>query len=296
MKINIENIDGLESHNMFEGVVRIFSVPFLNSLPASLIQNVMKKTSRDAGKVTESGGSTHALEVMYTRYHRKFFSRGVFQGIADYFWHHIIDQSSALRNRLKIVHKILFNSIDEIIAERNLVGDLSPVAILSIAGGSSRALLSSLVEIRAGGSDFPVEIYTIDKDKLALDVGARLASEQRLSKNFHWIHGNARDVKHLVPDKKFDLVEIVGLLDYFNDERASRLLGVAYSVMKDSAYIVVANVRPNPEIPFVHKTGWPAMIYRQPEDMVNLLTNAGFKEVDTILEPVGVHIIALAKK
>ena len=105
MKIIIADDKNLENHSLLTKFIRIFTVPLLNNLPASLIQKVMKLSSHDARKVLESVGSTHALEVMYTRYHRSLFHRGFLNGIADLFWHHGVSQPKALRNRLKIVEE-----------------------------------------------------------------------------------------------------------------------------------------------------------------------------------------------
>jgi len=85
MEISIADIPLLKKHGLIVKAIRIFSVPIMNTLPASLIKKMMKKSSKDAATVVVSGGSTHALEAMYTRNHRKLFSRGLFQGFADYF-------------------------------------------------------------------------------------------------------------------------------------------------------------------------------------------------------------------
>lgn len=297
MKISTADIPRLRKHNLFVKMIRIFSVPIMNALPASLIKKMMWKTSRDAKKVTETGGTTHALEVMYTRHQRKLFSKGIFRGIADYFWHHVISQPEALRNRLKIVAEVIKSCIVELANKKGTSFDENPVCILSIAGGSARSIIRTIVDLREKDLNRPIEVVVLDKDKSALEVGEKISKETGVSENFQWIHGQARDVKTLLPNKTFDIIEIVGLLDYFPDERATRLLKVAEEVIKDNGIIVVANVIPNSEIPFVHKTGWPEMIYRKPDDLRNLLDNAGFtKEINLIVEPLGVHCIALASK
>jgi SAM-dependent methyltransferase len=297
MKISTADIPGLERQNLFVKIIRIFSVPIMNTLPASLIQKMMRKTSRDAGKVVETGGSTHALEVMYTRHHRKLFSRGITQGIADYFWHHIIAQPQALRNRLKIVHEILRKKTADVIQERKSNHNSSPVSILSIAGGSSRSIISALLDLKKSGENYPVEVITLDKDQTALEIGKRLASGNGLSESFSWIQGTAKNIGILLPGKVFDIVEIVGLLDYFPENRVIRTLQLARSVMREGGYVIIANVQPNPEIPFVHKTGWPQMFYRLPKEIENILKEAGFvKENDIITEPLNIHIIAIGKK
>ena len=297
MKISIADIPRLRRHNLFVKMIRIFSVPIMNSLPAPLIKRMMRKSSKDAATVVAKGGSTHALEAMYTRHHRKLFSRGTLQGIADYFWHHIISQPEALRNRLKVVAEVIKSCVVELANRKDKDSDANPVRILSIAGGSARSIIRTIVDLQEKNLNCQIEVTVLDKDQSALEVGGNISKEAGVSKNFQWVHGQARDVKMLLPDKTFDIVEIVGLLDYFPDERAKRLLKVVGEVIKSGGVIVVANVIPNPEIPFVHKTGWPEMIYRKPEELRKLLSDAGFtKEINLITESLGVHCVALAYK
>ena len=297
MKISVADIPNLRRQNLFVKMIRIFSVPIMNSLPSSLIKKMMKKSSRDASKVTETGGTTHALEVMYTRHNRKLFSRGIFQGIADYFWHHVISQPEALRNRLKIVAAVIKSCIVESANKICESSKTEPVRILSIAGGSARSIIRTIVDLREKNLNCQIEVVVLDKDKSALEVGEKVSEEAGVSENFQWMHGIAKDVGTLLLGKKFDVVEIVGLLDYFPEERAIRMLKLARSVMRDGGYVIIANVQPNPEMPFVHKTGWPEMFYRSTKDMENLLKEAGFiEDNDIIIEPLGVHIIATGKK
>lgn len=297
MNVKAANISGLERHNSLVRFLRIFTVPLLNSLPARFIQLLMRKSSHDAATVVAKGGSTHALEAMYTRYHRSLFARGFLQGIADAFWHHLVSQPSSLRNRVRIVQSLLEEEILFLIADRKKNNDSSALEILSIAGGSSRAVTHALKKLRDNQSNpFTIRVTTLDKDRSAIEAGKRLAESFNLSEDFQWIHGNARDVKTLVATCSFDIVEIVGLLDYFDAERAVRLLAHIRGVMKTGSVLLVANVLPNKEQPFVHKTGWPSMYYRTPAELQSILNRAGFKkENDMIIEPLRVHAIAVAK-
>lgn len=270
----------------------------LNAVPASLIKRAMKKTSKDAAMTVEKSGSTHALEAMYTRDHRRLFSRGFSQGVADIFWHHIVSQPKAIRNRLKIVREIIRTDIETLAQERKESGNSDPIRILSIAGGSARSIIQAVSEVKGHSPEVQIEVVVIDKDQSALNVGAKIAQEAGLSKNFTWIVGNANKVQELLPaTTKFDLVEIVGLLDYFDDERALRLIGNAKADMNDGGFMVIANVLRNSETPFVHKMGWPAMIYRKPKEVEDLLSSAGFeKDLQYIVEPLRVHCVAVGRK
>jgi len=281
----IADMPELETHNLLEKFVRVFTVPLLNALPARLIQLFMRKSSHDAATVVAKGGSTHALEVMYTRYHRELFSRGFLQGIADLFWHHFVSQPKALRNRLHIVQSLL---------EQEIRSRTEPIFILSIAGGSARSLVSTLTKLRSEHFPHSVRVVVLDKDETALEVGGRVAASAGVRDCFEWVCGNANDAASLVQHTQFDIVEIVGLLDYFDAKRTMRLLSALRSLMKTGGVLLAANVVPNEEQIFVHKTGWPPMQYRTANDFAHLIEKAAFAVRDTITEPLCVHTIVRA--
>ena len=61
-------------------------------MPSSIVRKVLVETNRDGKIIIEKGGSARSLEVLYTRHDRKLFSRGIFQGITDLYWHDCLSQ------------------------------------------------------------------------------------------------------------------------------------------------------------------------------------------------------------
>jgi len=283
----------LETNSFPVKIVRTITVPTLNILPKSLIQFFMKNSSKDAGTVVAKGGTTHALEAMYGRSERKLFSRGITQGIADILWHHLISQPRSLRNRLRIVQGVIQEKIQLLLKDSSH----TEVNVLSIAGGSSRSIMYALQNLKKRGLTEQIHIITIDKDITALDVGKRIAKELGLEDNFEWVHGTASEVHGLFPSRKFDIVEIVGLLDYFDFDRATRLISMTRDLLNEGGFIVIANVIPNREQPFVYKTGWPSMFYRKPKDVRRMLETSGFTSSnDIIVEPLKIHCVGVGQK
>jgi len=118
-----------------------------------------------------------------------------------------------------------------------------------------------------------------------------------LENNFEWVHGNASEISTIFPSRKFNIVEIVGLLDYFDFNRAVKLMSMSRELMNENGFIIIANVMPNKEQPFVHKTGWPAMFYRKPEEVRRLLIASGFTHSnDIITEPLKIHCVGIGQK
>ncbi len=292
MKIIVADDKKLERHNLIEKLIRIFSVPLLNILPPSVVQKMMSVSSRDAKAVIKQGGSTHALKVMYGRYSRSLFSRGFLQGFADLFWHHCVSQPKALRNRLKIVENNLYKEI------LKLASNQRNITILTIGGGSGRGIVQSLNRFQKKNLDCKIKIINIDKSQKAIDLSKKITKEANLHDNFEWIKDDARNIKFLVSKNSVDIVEMVGLLDYFSDEKGVEVIKQVYDVLKQKGLFIVGNVYPNVEMPFIRRSGWPEMYYRMPEDLSRILINSGFSENkgEIIFEPLKFHIIVLIRK
>lgn len=275
-----------ECHGMFTKFIRFFSVPLLNWVPSKIIRKIMKRSSQDAGTVVEKGGSTHALEVMYTRYHHRPFSQGFFKGLADFFWHHAISQPKALRNRLKIVEYFIKDAISRRIKDgRN-------VEILNVAGGSSRAIIHVLTDYKQNKQNLLVKITSIDKDANAIELGKEISEEYGVGESFIWINGQIRDLSRYVYEKRFDVIEVVGLLDYLSDEKVERLLILLREHLRQDGELIVANIMPNNEAPFIARTGWPAMQYRTYSELAEIILRTGFnKPYDIIAEPLKIHAV-----
>ncbi len=276
----------LETHGSFTKIFRLLSVPILNHIPSRFLRLAMRKTSHDAATVTKNGGSTTALEAMYTRHHRHPFARGFFSGLADFFWHNAISQPKALRNRLKIVERI----VTEVLIQKQREG--RSVNVLNVAGGSSRAIIQVLARLKSEGTLSAVQILNLDKDARAIELGKRIADECGVGSHFSWLQGNISELSVLVGEQLFDLIEMVGLLDYFSDEKTVQILSLLRAHLATGGSIIVANVMPNEEVPFIHKTGWPAMHYRTPEELSALLSATGFgNEHDILIEPLHIHVV-----
>ena len=283
-----------EKHNLLEKTVRIFSVPLLNNIPSSMMKKILGGTSKDGKTVIKTGGSARALEAMYTRHERKVFSRGVLQGVADLFWHNFLSQPKAIRNRLKIVEERLENEILNLFYNKKQ----STIRILTIAGGSARGIVETVYEFSNNHQGCNIEVVNIDKSEDAINLGKELSSKFNVSESFKWVKDDARSIKNWVQNNSIDIVEMVGLLDYFTDEKGLEVFKQVYNALKVDGMFITANICPNREAPFIRRIGWPNMYYREPEDLSKLLNQAGFS-VDRgriIIEPLKVHIIAIAKK
>ncbi|MCL5435969.1 MAG: methyltransferase domain-containing protein [Patescibacteria group bacterium] len=226
---------------------------------------------------------------MYTKT-KAISSRGL-HAAADYFFHNFVSQPKAVQNRLKIVENLLESQF------RRLAATGAPMRALNLGGGSSRAVIQTLARLSAT-QPLQLSVTTIDKDISALDLGRKLAAEYGVSSYFQWVEGNVKNLSSLIAPQSVELVEMVGLLDYFNLETAASLLSNIQRVMVPGGVFVTANVTPNSEVRFVRNVGWPQMHYKTEDELRSLLRTAGFDlgTLQCFQEPMGVHLVCLIKK
>ena len=289
MEIINFNDKSLEKHSILIKLVRIITVPMLNSIPAGLLQKVVNKSSPYGREIIARPGTTHSLEVMYTKHER--VGKSLFCKIADSFWHNIISQPKAIRNRLRIVEKFLKEEIF-----RRLNKSLDNINILNIGGGSSRAVIQTISNIPLERRLY-IQVSTLDRDLKALELGQIIAQKHLVGSAFNWINGDIRNLNHLI-SSSFHIVEMVGLLDYFDIRTSKVITKDIFNHLESGGAFIVANVYPNSEMKFVQHVGWPHMYYKTEEDLLAILINAGFKEqnIKMFIEPFKVHLIALAFK
>jgi len=94
----------------------------------------------------------------------------------------------------------------------------------------------------------------------------------------------------------WDLIEIVGLLDYPDDEKVREILENAYKNLKEDGSMIISNVAPNDEKEFLGVIGWPEMVYRTGDHLHSLTDDAGFTDVKLITEPTGFCNLVVARK
>lgn len=288
MTISTANGNNLETHSMLIKMLRIFAIPILNVVPSETLKGFIRKYSPFGKNVIERPGTTHSLEEMYTK--KSISKNGLLTRISDYYWDTVISQPKAIRNRLRVVRQNLIDEIGKLIKENKNIN------ILDIGGGSSRAIIETASNF--DGFDNIVKVTNIDTDVKAIELGKEIAKDYNLDGVFTWINGNAKNLRSLVPNNSFEIVEMVGLLDYFNNERSIKLISDIYSKLRKNGLFIVGNVFPNSEVPFVSHVGWPKMYYKDINGMLEILTAAGFEKdsISLIFEPLKVHVVGLARK
>lgn len=279
-----------ETNGILRTIFNFFFIPFLNALPAGM-RNIVKKTNPSARDLIETATSHHAIEILYKsgEIHR---SRNLFQQFFHYVWFST-NNPKAVRNRLRLVERELIKAIRDAIAQGN------NISILSVASGSARAIVESINKQEFLNSN--LTICFIDKSYKALEYSKTLVASELFPRNFtfKWIEDLAKNFqKHYTNKTLPNIIETVGLMDYFDDKKVLEFFTHVYTHLKPNGVFITANVADNPERKFVtNLVGWE-MVYRQPEEFLKFAVRAGFKKenVRILIEPLGIHFVMVAKK
>ncbi len=279
----------LETNSPLRKVVDVFFLPILNNLPKDF-KHLIKKTNNAAKVVIDNATNHQALEVLYSK-GELFSLKKLSHRFFKYIWFNV-HNSKAVRNRLKFVKRELkkhLESISEFDRE---------IEIISIASGSSRAIIET-VQHGHYVKDAKLSLIFLDKNEKAIEYSKRLSTEiQHLPIKLTWVNDTVGNFLRNLPEKKFDVVEIVGLLDYFEDKKVLEIFTGIYRVLQKGGVLITSNVSHNKEEKFITKViDWP-MIYRTAEELAMLVKKAGFEynNIRAFYEPLKIHGMVVAKK
>ena len=289
--VDSDHSTGYERLFFLRKITDLFFIPFLNSLPKSFSM-LIKKSNESARMVIDNASNHRALEILYnhgfssqkTGFLQKFFLKIWFN----------LHNSKAVRNRLKLVEKEIKKAISEIDKRDD------DIRILSIASGSSRAIFESLSKVSDKNK---FSITFLDKNPKALEYSKNLQKIilplRSENQKYNWVEDKANNfVNYFSEQNSLDLIEMVGLLDYFTDEEVLKIFKNIYNYLQKGGVMITANITDNKERPFITKVvGWP-MVYREPTKMIKLAEDAGFgrDKIRAIYEPFKIHIVIVAKK
>lgn len=238
--------------------------------------------------VKESAGTWRALDIAYnyTNVSMTRFQRDALSHI----WLNIRN-AKAVRNRLRLVKRIL-KVVVRSIAFRRKNGE---VRILELAAGSAQGLIEVARELRDEG--IMLRMLLVDKDPTALAYAEKLALEHGVQAQFEVADVGNGKLESIAEIFQPDIIEVVGLIDYYDDRRSARLFKRIFDLLPPSGVFLTANIMPNPERRILHVLyNWPKMFYRTEKGLISLFQDIGFASQATYKEPLNVYCIGLAYK
>lgn len=149
---------------------------------------------------------------------------------------------------------------------------------LSLAGGTG---VTALLMLEASGipkTDWRIDV--VDLDAPALDIFKNYAKTHGLPEtNIQAIHSDVLSPslqKQLAPGS-FDVVELMGIFEYFDHRDSVKLLKQAYAFVRPGGMVVFANMRRKHPQLHLHKrgVGWPGVVPRSVADVSAIMQEAG---------------------
>lgn len=256
----------------------LISILFL-LVPKSLLRKIIR-LSNPAQRVVETATTHEALELLYiepNNHNPQKSSKSLTR-----FWFHLRNPK-AVRNRLKLVKKLLKQYSEK----------KDHIRILSLGAGSARAVLETVKELESSKKTFDISL--LDLSSLALETSRELATSLGVKSNITY-YNEKLSTSSVVFSKKFDIVEMVGLLDYLHDEKARDVFQAVKDCLDQGGTFITCNISNNIEKRFVTEIIDWKMKYREGFQLVQMLSDTGFSNAHVIYEPLKIHAVAIGEK
>lgn len=280
-----------ETHSFIMKILRFFLLPIFNFLPEGLGRKLFVAWGEDTKKVQRNVRSYIALERLYlynTRLNKP--SLNDIDGCVDFFWHSFLANAKAVRNRLRLVKRELKKAI------LDLTKSKKDIYLFSLGSGSARAVIEVLSEFK--DKTFSIHVKLLDLSRNALAYSKDLAKRFGVDSNIEYIRGYVQNLEKYCDGFTPDIVEMVGLLDYFDRNHAIDIIHKIHSVLSPGGIMITGNIRNNIERPFVTKAiGW-SLIYRSESELAEIVEKGGFRPDHCLIiyEAMRIHGLAICRK
>lgn len=251
---------------------------FVGSLPLRSGAMLSLLTSIDAWKVVGYAGikkrTDAAIRVLYQYQVRPW---RLLWGAGDHLWQNSYNCRS-VRSRGKLVQTAMEHLCKEVLKAHIASGENRKPVIASLGSGSAEQLLHGVCSNGLG--DYGARVDLVDVDQRALQAAhgnaCKLGLDQVVEINEITIGGYFEKTT----PASVDIVEMVGLADYFNNDRMNQYFSSINRVLKAGGFFVGANISSREEYAYAHGVAcWPHMYYRTEEELLEMLNAAGFSDI-----------------
>ncbi len=148
----------------------------------------------------------------------------------------------------------------------------SEIRLVSIASGSAQAVVEALQR----NPELNIKAVLIDADSTAVEEAERTIRHCGLNDWFSLVCNSTKCLEDVCADFKPHIIEMVGFLDYRPRKQAIHLIDRIRNCLPDNGIFITCNINKNREKIFLDwLLLWP-MIYRNENELADLLTQGGF--------------------
>ena len=141
--------------------------------------------------------------------------------------------SRASRNRLQTVTQILI----DLIQARQSDG---PVVLMGVGAGPGRHVQTAISRLQLSADE--VHAHLIDLDDDAFEYGQQLAEQLGISDCISFLQGDALEIQMVLPDVKPNIVKLIGLIEYLNDQQLHELLSALHTIIAPGGNLVTHGI------------------------------------------------------
>lgn len=250
--------------------------PAANFLPASMLRALLRLTKSELAAANwKDPGGWRSMVISYDGKPRQ---------IADKILVSSGTMPMALRNRRRLGAAVLAGLINEVPHE--------PVQVLGLAAGPGHIITDAILQANKN-----VQATLIDISSDAFDYGRQLAQRSGLSQKMRFIQGDVRNVSDILAGQPCDLVKMLGICEYLDDQLIVDIAQAVGKVMPKGSAIVFNTISPaHGTDRFFRRVFGLNMIYRDRAQLEALFARGGFGNFTATAEPLGVYHIVVGRK
>jgi SAM-dependent methyltransferase len=164
--------------------------------------------------------------------------------------------------------------------------------VLDIGSGPAFELIHVFSDLAP--KQMSVHATCIDFDRAAIDEGTRLARERGIGSHITFVPGDARDVQ--LDSGRYHIALLMGIMEYFDDTEAVRLLVKIRDSLKPEGHIIITNARRHHMAFLVEFFANWTCIYRDKGQVERILRESGYKDIQVSYEPEALFSMGKGKK
>ncbi len=246
---------------------------FMGKIPFKIGVFVFLLTAIDTGKVTIRAIQNRTDAAIQVIYKYKFRPWRLLWGIGDHLWLNSYNCRS-VRSRGIFTREAIRILIQA-------VGEKKPrINVASIGSGSGSQMLQGIADNNLRIEDLHLSL--VDNDFRALEMGRKNARILGIEDMIEAHEKTAGMYFKTTQKESLNLIEMVGLTDYFDEKRFFSYLEEVCKILAPGGFFLGANISSREEAYYAHKVAhWPEMYYRDREEIINTLRTAGFGKIWT---------------
>jgi hypothetical protein len=194
----------------------------------------------------------------------------------------------SLRNRRQVVTRLLSEFLTH-------YAEAGPVTMLGIGAGPGMQFQDAI--LRSGLPKDHFQALIIDLHDDAFPYGRARARELGLTDVMHYLCGDARQIETVLPNVRIQIVKLIGLIEYLEDDEVLELLRAVRGVMSDDAVLLTNSFVDRYRVaPFLMRVLGLRHVWRTSEQVSDLLQQAGFARPEQFSTPMRMYTLLWTHK